>query len=40
MKKEMSCLNVLTIEEAIELHEKEGFEFVIEGGVITDVIHE
>ena len=26
-----------TLEELIELHEKKGFEFVIEDGVITDV---
>jgi hypothetical protein len=39
MKNEMSCLNALTLEEVIELHEKEGFEFVIEGGAITDVLH-
>ena len=28
-----------TIEDLIELHEKKGFEFVIEDGVITDVLH-
>ena len=27
-----------TLEELIELHEKKGFEFVIEDGVITDVL--
>jgi hypothetical protein len=37
MKNEMSCVNLLTIEKVIELHEKEGYEFVIEDGVITDV---
>ena len=29
-----------TLEDLYELHEKKGFEFVIEDGVITDVIHE
>ena len=28
-----------TIEELVELHEKKGFEFVIEDGVITHVLH-
>lgn len=28
-----------TLEELYELHKKEGFEFVIEDGVITDVLH-
>lgn len=28
-----------TLEDLIELHEKKGFEFVIEDGVIKDVIH-
>ena len=28
-----------TLEELIELHEKKGFEFVIEDGVITNVLH-
>lgn len=27
-----------TIEDLIELHEKKGYEFVIENGVITDVL--
>ena len=37
MSKEISCLNVLTLEEVYELHEKEGFEFLVEDGVVTDV---
>ncbi len=28
-----------TLEDLIELHEKKGFEFVIEDGEISDVIH-
>lgn len=28
-----------TLEDLIELHEKKGFEFVVEDGVITDVLH-
>lgn len=27
-----------TVEELIELHEKKGFEFVIEDGGVTDVL--
>ena len=38
MSKEMSCLNALTLEELYELNEA-GTEFVVEDGVITDVIH-
>jgi hypothetical protein len=38
MIKEISCLNALTLERVCELNE-EGYEFVIENGVITDVIH-
>jgi len=38
MKNEILCANLLTIEEVCELHEL-GFEFVVEGGVITDVFH-
>lgn len=26
-----------TLEDLIELHEKKGFEFIVEGGVITNV---
>ena len=36
MSKEMSCLNALTLEELCELNEQ-GYEFVVENGVITDV---
>ena len=39
MANEMLCVNLLTLEDVIELHEKEGYEFVIEGGAITDVLH-
>ena len=28
-----------TLEDLYELHDKKGFEFVIEDGVITDVLH-
>lgn len=29
-----------TLEDLYELHEKKGIEFVIEDGVITNVLHE
>lgn len=32
-------INKATLEELYELHEKKGYEFVIEDGVISDVIH-
>lgn len=28
-----------TLEDLIELHEKKGFEFVVEDGVIKNVLH-
>lgn len=28
-----------TLEDLVELHEKKGFEFVVEDGVITNVLH-
>lgn len=31
--------HVMTLEEAYRLNEKYGFEFLIENGVITDVLH-
>lgn len=31
--------NEATLEDFYELHEKKGYEFVIENGVITDVLY-
>lgn len=38
MSNEMSCVNLLTVEELCKLNEQ-GFEFVVEDGVISDVLH-
>lgn len=35
---EMSCVNMLTLGDLYVLHEQ-GFEFLIEDGVIADVVH-
>lgn len=39
MDMNLICGGEATLEDLIELHEKNGFEFVIEDGVITNVIH-
>ena len=31
--------HVITLEEAYRLNEKYGIEFVVEGGVVKDVLH-
>jgi len=31
--------NEATLEDLVELHDKKGFEFVIEDGVITNVLY-
>lgn len=39
MNLELICKGKATLEDLYELHEKKGYEFVIEDGVITNVIY-
>lgn len=39
MNKQMIYGHVVTLEEAYVLNEKYGFEFIIENGVVKDVLH-